>query len=81
MITNREIFTSALNRINVIAGTSARIGKDKQGWFIVDDTEDKTTTFKLFTDCRLTAREMYSYLHGVEETLTWCRVKNGGNKQ
>ena len=75
MITNRELFTSALNRINVIAGTSARIEKDKDGWFVVDDAEDKATTFKLFTDYHFTPKEMYSYLHGVEETLTWCRIK------
>lgn len=75
MITNRELFASALNRINAIAGTQGRIDKDKQGWFIVDDTEDKTTTFKLFTEHHFPTKEMYSYLHGVEETLTWCRIK------
>lgn len=75
MITNRELFASALNRINAVARTHGRIDKDKQGWFIVDD-DAKDTTFSLFTETHFkTSNEMFSYLHGVEESLTWCRIK------
>lgn len=74
MLTNRELFAIALNRINDIAGTHGRIDKDKQGWFIVDD-DAKETTSSLFTDTHLRTSEMFSYLHGVEVTLIWCRIK------
>ena len=67
-MSNREMLEGALKRVNTLLGINAKLYRDNTGWFIIEKG-------LVLTETSMPAGELLAYLHGVEDTLRYCKDK------
>ena len=64
-MTNREMIESALKRVNALAETNGKLYHDNTGWYVI------WKGAKHLSESSLSAGELLTYLHGIEDALNF----------